>query len=91
METIDWIALTLGLIWGTVMFILWRRNKPKLWPRIFGIGAGVYMFVLLMTGSMLLRPISEFVDYTITNFLLSLPAGIVAYFSARKIARNMAD
>jgi len=96
MKTIDLITmgqLILGVVWGTVMLILLRRNKskPNMWPLIFGVGVGVLGFVLLMTGSILLRPISEFIDYTITNFFWSLAGGIVGYFSGRRIARLMQD
>ena len=41
------------------------------------------MFVLLMIGDWLLRPRSEFADYTISNSLLSLAMGIWAYFCGR--------
>jgi len=83
------VQLTFGLVWGVAIFILYKRNKskPKLWPRIFGIGIGVFWFVVSMIGSMMLWPISEFVNYTITNSLWSLAAGIVGYFSGHKIAR----
>jgi len=90
MELIDWIALILGLIWLAIILTLWRRNKsnPKVWPRIFGIGGGVYTFVLFMIGSILKRPTSEFVNYTITNFLWSLGMGIWVYFCGRILARR---
>lgn len=82
--------LLLGVVWGTGMLILWKRNKsrPKIWPRILGIGGGLYGFVSLMTGSMLLWPKSEFLDYTIENLFWSLAGGIVLYFSGRKLARD---
>jgi len=55
---------------------------------IFGVGTGVYMFVASMTASIFLRPISEFVDYTIENLFWTLALGIMGYFSGRKIARD---
>jgi len=90
METIDWIELIIGLVFGTIMFILWRRNKskPKMWPRIFGIWGGVYTFVLFMVGSMMRRPIAEFINYTTENFLWSLGMGIWVYFCGRILARR---
>jgi len=50
METIDWIELIFGLVWGTVMLILWRQNKsnPKIWPPIFGIGGGTFMLAFIV-------------------------------------------
>jgi peptidoglycan/LPS O-acetylase OafA/YrhL len=82
--------LLLGVVWGTGMLILWRRykSKPKLWPRILGIGIGLYGFVSLMTGSMLLWPKSEFLNYTVENLFWSLAGGIVCYFGGRKLARD---
>ncbi len=90
MKPIDVIALTFGLLWAIVTFILIRRNKsnPKTWARIFGIGIGVYIFVSAVTASILLRPLSEFVDNLIINLFLSLVAGTVGYISGRMLARR---
>jgi hypothetical protein len=91
METMDWISLITGSIWLVIILILWRRNKPKKWPRIFGIGGGTYMFVLLMTQSILFWPRPEFTGYTISNFFWSLAMGIVCYFSGRILAQRFPD
>ena len=88
METIDWISLIIGLIWGAIILILWRRNEPKKWPHIFGVGGGTFLFVLLMTQSILFWPRPEFVGYTISNFLWSLAMGVACYFSGRILARR---
>ena len=90
MSSIDFIAPILALFWAIVTFILFRRNKskPELWPRFFGFGAGMYAFSSLMTASILREPISEFVDYTITNLFLSLPFGIISYLTGRAYARR---
>ena len=82
--------LMLGVVWGTGILMLWKRNKskPNMWPRMLGFGAGLYGLVSLMTGSILLRPKSEFVDYAIENLFWSLAVGIVCYFSGRKLARD---
>jgi hypothetical protein len=89
-DLITIIVLIFGLVWGTIMFVIWRRSKtkPETWPHFFGIGIGVYMLVSSMTASILLRPRSELVDYIITNFILSLAVGLIGYFSGRKIARD---
>jgi len=75
---------------AVVVHILIRQGKfkPKAWPRALGIGGGVYMFVSSMATSILLRPTSEFVDYTITNLFWSLAMGIVLYFTAGMLARR---
>ena len=82
--------LILGVVWGVGMFILWRRNrsKPKVWPRIFGLGGGLYMFALSILGLLGSRPTSEFVDYVTSNFFWSVAVGIIAYFSGRMLARR---
>ena len=82
--------LILGVVWGVGMFILWRRNrsKPKVWPRIFGLGGGLYMFALSILGLLGPRPTSEFVDYVTSNFFWSVAVGIIAYFSGRMLARR---
>jgi hypothetical protein len=87
------VVLALGLVWGTIMLILWKRRKtkPKTWPNLLGIGTGIYTFVAFMTFSIFLRPISEFPNYTITNILWSLALGGIGYTSGRKIARNMPE
>lgn len=82
--------LILGLVCGTGMLILLNRNKssPKIWPRILGLGGALYLFVASMIGSVLLRPVSEIVDYTISNFFWSIMLGIVSYFSGHILARR---
>ena len=90
MSSMDFVAPTFALFWGIVTFILFRRNKskPELWSRIFGFGAGMYAFSSLMIASILREPLSEFVDYTITNLFLSLPIGIISYLTGRAYARR---
>jgi len=90
MKPIDIITPIFGLFWGLVTYILLKQNKskPKLWPRILGFGIGMFAFLSLMIASMLREPISEFVDYTITNLFLSLPFGIIGYLTGREYARR---
>ena len=89
METKDLFELVFGLIGGIVMLVLWSRNKsrPKMWPRIFGVGGGVFTFMLMMTGSILFWPKSEFLRNIIASFLMSLVFGMVGYFSGHKLVR----
>ncbi len=92
MKPIDLISIILlipGLFLATAMYILIKRGKLKLvmWPRIFGISGGLYMFLSSMITSILLRPASEIVEYTITNFIWSLALGIVGYFGGRMLVR----
>jgi hypothetical protein len=84
------IGLIVGLISITVMLILTKRGKFKLetWPRILGIGGGVYAFVSLMIQSIFSGPPSELLDYTVTNAFLSLTLGIMAYLSMRMAVRG---
>lgn len=93
MATIDLlsiITLIYGLLFTTGGLILYRRSqsKPEVLPRLIGFGAGLYLFVSLMTGSMLERPITQIVDYLVTNTFLSLGFGLVGYISGRKLARR---
>ena len=91
METMDWIGLILGSVCLIIMLMLLKQNKsqPKVWPRIFGIGGGIFTFVLLMIGDWLLRPRSEFVDYTNSNSLLSLAISIWVYFCGHILIRRL--
>jgi hypothetical protein len=75
------------------MYVLLKRKKLKAraLPRILGIGAWTYAFVSMMTTSILLRPKSDFMDYTITNIFWSLAFGVIGYIGGRRIARNMPD
>ena len=96
MEPIDLITivgLTVGFFLVAVMYVLLKRKKlkAKSLPYILGVGGGIYAFMSMMTASMLLRPISEFIDYAIENLFWSLALGIMSFFSGRKIARNMPD
>jgi hypothetical protein len=88
MEPKDLFELISGLIWGIGMLIIWNRNKsqPKIWPRIFGVGGGVYIFILLMIRSLLRGP--EFLHDIVVNLLFSLVFGTVCYFSGRELARR---
>ena len=81
------ITLITALIFVTVTIIFIRRNKskPETWPRFIGVGSGVYLFIPLMVQSILSRPLSELLGYTVSNTILSLGLGIMAYFSIRKI------
>jgi hypothetical protein len=87
------IMLIPGLALAVAVYILLKRKifKARALPRIFAIGAGVYVLVCSMIFSLFLRPISEFANYTIDNMFLSLIFGAIGYISARKIARNMPD
>lgn len=96
MQIIDLITLVqllLGLLIAIAAYILIRRGKlpPKLWPRVFGIGGGVYGFISLMITSVLLRPASDATNYIIENLFWSLMLGIVGYFGTQKYARRFHD
>lgn len=93
MEVFDLITtaqLVLGLIGGVAITFILNRNKatPKVWPRIFGFGGGLFMFVLSMVTSILSRPIFEFVDYIVSNLMWAFVIGIMGYFCGRMIARR---
>jgi quinol-cytochrome oxidoreductase complex cytochrome b subunit len=90
----NWITiaeLITGAIWITAMLVIWRKNKskPKMWSRIFGAGVTVYMLVLTLIGIIRpTRPISQLLDYTISNFFWSLFMGGIAYFGGHMVARR---
>lgn len=88
----DIITIIAILIFGTVTLVFIRRNKlkPESWPGFIGISGGICLFVLLMIQSIFMEPSSELFNYTVTNSVLSLALGIMAYFSFRqiKIARD---
>jgi hypothetical protein len=90
MESKDLFELIYGLIWAAGLIMLWIRNKskPNLWPRIFGVGGGACIFILLMTENIMRGPKSEILQDTIANLLLSLVFGVVCYFSGRELARR---
>jgi hypothetical protein len=90
MKPIDFIAPLFGLVWGGVTYFLLKQNKSKLelWPRIVGLGLGLYAILALMTASIMNEPISEFFHYTIENLFWSVALGIIGYFSGRAYARH---
>ncbi len=63
------ILLAFGLALAIATYVLAKRNKlgPGMWPRILGIGALAFGFGSLMISGILLRPLSELLDYTLTN------------------------
>ena len=85
--------LILGLFLVTILLILMKLGKIKLemWPPILGIGAGVYTFAASMIESIILRPTSEFVNYTINSLFVALIFGPMGYFGGRIIVRNSHD
>ncbi len=90
MSSVDLVAITFGLVWAVVTYILLKQNKskPELWSRILGFGIGVYAFLSLMAESMLRSPKSEFLNYTAANLLWSLPLGLIGYFTGQAYARS---
>jgi len=96
MTTIDLITviqLILVLFLAIVMYVLLKRKilKPKALPLVLGLGTGVFVLVSSMITSLILRPISEFMDYAITNFLSSIVFGLIGYFGGRRFARRSQD
>jgi hypothetical protein len=96
MSPIDLISIVLfilGLFLATVTHILIKRGKlkPETWPRVFGIGTGAFIFIGSMIGSILRRPLSEIVDYTVTNFFWSLAFGIVGYIGGLSLERRLRE
>ncbi len=92
-DLITMVMLSVGLFLVIVMYVLLKLKKLKVTalPRILGVGAGVYVFVSFMVSSIFLRPLSELVNYTITNLLSSLVFGIAGYISGRTLARHYQD
>ena len=80
-----------GLILIIVILILVRRYKlkPETWPYIASIGSGVYLYVPLMIESIMNRPQTQLLNYTITNLIFSLVISIVIYFMFRMIVVNI--
>jgi len=89
-DLITIILLIIGLFLVIIFLIFTKRGKLKIemWPRVFGIGGAIYTFVSLMTMSILLSPISEFVNYTTTNLFWSIVFGIVGYIGGLSFVRN---
>lgn len=85
--------LILGVIWGVAILIILRRNrsKPKLWPPIFGVGGAVFMCMLSILGALQPKPMSELVDYMISNFFWALVVGVIACFSGRMLMRRFGN
>ena len=84
------IFLAIGLMLAIAAYILIKRNIliPAMYPKVFGIGALIFGFVSLTTSSVLLRPSSEFMEYTLENGLLSGLLAIISYISGRIIERG---
>lgn len=93
LDLISIVEFMVGLILVIVMQILIKRGKlkPETWPRVFGVGTGIFMFVASMITSIIQRPISEIVNYTVESFFWSLALGLVGYFGGRNLASRSRD
>jgi uncharacterized membrane protein YdcZ (DUF606 family) len=89
-DSITLFTLGFGLILGSIVFILSRHYKWKqeTWPYKAGLVGGIYLFVPLMLQSILSRPLSELVGYTVANIFWSLFLGGIVYFSVRGLVTN---
>jgi len=89
-DLITIIGLAVGLFLVVSMYILLKqkRLKPEALPRVLGVGAFVYGFVCMMTFSAILRPTSEFVNYTIENLFWSLAVSIMGYLNGLGFAQR---
>ena len=89
-DLISTIQLILGLFPAIILFILIKRGKIEMekWPSTFGIGLSIYAFLASMIEGIILRPKSEFFDYTITSLLSALVFGILGYIGGRILVRN---
>ena len=89
MKAKDLFELVFSLIGGTVLLVLWSRNKsrPKMWPRIFGVGGGIFAFMFGIIESILFWPKLELLHNIIASFLLALAFSIMGYFSGNKLVR----
>jgi len=87
------VMLISGLFLAVIMYVLLKRKKlkAKALPRVLAIGARVYTFVCSMIFSIMLRPISEFANYTINNIFSSLVFAVAGYIGGRRISRNMPE
>lgn len=83
------IGLTLAIIW----YVLVSRGvlKPKIWPRVLAIGAGVSLFLPLMISSILSRRAGSIIDYTATNCLLTAFFVSMVYIGGRLLQRRSKD
>ena len=92
-ELINLVVVVFGLFLATKIHFHIKQGKliPETWPRRFGIGAGAILLVVLMIGDILRGPLSEILDYLVSNFILSLALGVVAYIGGRTIARRVRD
>jgi drug/metabolite transporter (DMT)-like permease len=89
-DLITIIGLIIGLFLAIITYILLKRKKlkAKALPYVFGVGGWIYALISMMTASMLLRPISEFANFTIENLFWSLALGVACYFSGHILARR---
>ncbi len=87
MTKIDLFSIALlvaGLSLGILLFFVMKQNKPltNKWPRAFGLGAAIFLFVSLILARMLFFPTTDFFSHLTDSLLLSLVIGIVAWFGA---------
>lgn len=84
-DLFTFILLTVGSVLGILLFEAIKRNKlgPKKWPRVFGVGAGIFMFISLIIAREMFMLTSELFGYMIRSFLLSLALGIITWLGAR--------
>lgn len=81
MSNIDlftYVLLAVGLLLGFLLFFAKKQNKfiAQNFPRVFGLGAGIFMFISLMVARELFFPTTDLFDHIIRYFFLSLVMGI---------------
>ncbi len=89
-DLITLITLGYGVISMSIGVYVFRRggSSPKIFPKLFGVGSGLFLFASLMTASGLSRPRSDILWYTVSNLVLALCMAVVAYISGWILRRR---
>ena len=87
LDSFTFLLLFMGFIFIVVLFILLQTGKLQRenFKRALPIGTMIISFVVLMMSSLLFMPISRFIEYTVTNLLISIVFGVVVRYSVRMI------
>jgi hypothetical protein len=90
-DLITLIGLVTGLIWVGVFYVLVKREilTARTMPWALTITSAVFAFTLLMTGSVLSRPLTDVFEYTVTNLVGTLGISLGGFITARGIAKKM--
>jgi hypothetical protein len=77
-DLFSYVLLAVGLLLAFLLFFAKKRNKfvAQNFPRVFGLGVGIFLFISLIVARELFFPTTDLFDHIVHSFFLSLVMGV---------------